>query len=65
MSSIKNLEEINVAIKLSEEITMLAASLCEDVVDSKNMSDAMRKIDNFYKDINALRSSYAMLDDKI
>ena len=54
----KKQKEINIdlAISYAEELKMLASSLCEDVKDSKSMTEAWNKIDIFYRDAESMRN---------
>lgn len=47
---------INLAVNFSEEIKMMASSLCEDVKDSVSMTEAWKKIDKFYRDVESMRN---------
>lgn len=47
---------MNLAVKFSEEIEMMASSLCEDVKDSSSMTEAWKKIDRFYQDVEGMRN---------
>lgn len=54
----KKLEKMNigVAVNMADEIQQMASSLTEDVADSTCMTDAWKKIDKFYQDIEKLRN---------
>lgn len=54
----KKQKEINIdlAISYAEELKMLASSLCEDIKDSKFMTEAWSKIDRFYRDAESMRN---------
>ena len=47
---------IKLAVNFMEEVKTLASSVIEDVADSKSITEAWNKIDNFYKDIESLRN---------
>jgi hypothetical protein len=47
---------IELATNYAEELKMLASSLCEDVKDSSSMTEAWKKIDNFYRDAESMRN---------
>lgn len=50
--------EINIklAVNFMEEVKTLASSVTEDVADSKSVTEAWNKIDNFYRDIESMRN---------
>ena len=41
---------------ITEEIKMMASSLCEDIKDATCMVDAWNKVDRFYRDVEAMRN---------
>ena len=47
---------IELVVNYAEELKMLASSLVEDVADSSSMTEAWKKIDNFYRDVEAMRN---------
>lgn len=49
-------DNIDLASQYSEELRQLASSLCEDVKDSRNMTEAWKKIDMFYQSVEGLRN---------
>lgn len=49
-------DNINLALKYSEELQQLANSLCEDIKESTSMTEAWNKIDKFYKTVEGLRN---------
>lgn len=47
---------IKLAVNFMEEVKTLASSVTEDVADSKSVTEAWNKIDNFYRDIESMRN---------
>ena len=47
---------IELAVNFAEELKMMASSIAEDVADSSSMTEAWKKIDNFYRDVEAMRN---------
>ena len=47
---------IKLAVNFMEEVKTLASSVTEDVADSKSVTEAWTKIDNFYRDIESMRN---------
>lgn len=47
---------IKLAVNFMEEVRTLASSVTEDVADSKSVTEAWNKIDNFYRDIESMRN---------
>lgn len=46
---------IKLAVNFMEEVKTLASSVTEDVADSKSVTEAWNKIDNFYRDIESMQ----------
>lgn len=53
-----NAKEMNIklAVQFANELEMMVSSLTEDVKDSLSMTEAWNKIDNFYRDVEAMRN---------
>lgn len=47
---------IKLAVNFMEEANVLTSSVTEDVADSKSVTEAWNKIDNFYRDIESMRN---------
>ena len=47
---------IELAVNFAEELKIMASSIVEDVADSSSMTEAWKKIDNFYRDVEAMRN---------
>lgn len=56
MTKKENEMNIELAANYTEELKMMISSLCEDVKDSSCMTEAWTKIDNFYRDAEAMRN---------
>lgn len=54
----KRIEKMNIELaeNYADELKTLASSLCEDIKDSKSITDAWNKIDRFYKDAESMRN---------
>ena len=62
----KRIEKMNIELaeNYADELKTLASSLCEDIKNSKSITDAWNKIDRFYKDAESMRNKQKCTDRK-
>lgn len=66
-------KQINQAVAYAEEMKQLILSVCEDLSDSKSMTDAWNKIDKCYRDMESMQNrqkctgakSFSILNDDV
>lgn len=73
MKKKEKFDNIQLAVNYTEELRSLVLSLSEDVKDSKSMTEAWKKIDRFYRDVESMRNrqkctgskSFSILTDDV
>lgn len=62
----KRTEKMNIELaeNYADELKTLASSLCEDIKNSKSITDAWDKIDRFYKNAESMRNKQKCIGSK-